>query len=121
MLLSVPASPERPALSTALNKDIIAAIVWLDNKSKALLTIEPFDGTYRHSLLQAHMRVRRTPIARTILTSTMSLEKEPAGAFNKAQRLTNRYNVCGFEWLANGKADLCATRPSWVRCSPSHH
>jgi len=85
--LSLGESGQTSTLDCAdVHKDIVAAIVRLD-KSKALLAIEPFYGTCRHSLLQAHMRVRRAPIARTTSTSTMSLEKEPAGAFNKAQRL----------------------------------
>jgi hypothetical protein len=36
------------------------------------------------------MRILRAVAARINSTSTMSLEKEPAGAFNKAQRLIER-------------------------------
>jgi hypothetical protein len=75
-----------------VNEHIAAAIVRLD-ESEALLAVEPLHSTCRHFLLsKARKRVPRDNHA-VISTSSMSLEKEPAGAFNKAQRLIE----CGLD------------------------
>ena len=42
---------------------------------------------------KAHKRRSRVTLTRNKFNSSMSLEKEPAGAFNKAQRLNERTYV----------------------------
>jgi hypothetical protein len=66
-----------------VHEHVIAAIVWLD-KAKALLAIEPLDGTCRHFLLQSTCRAT---ITRLPFNWSMSLGKSPQAHFRKAQRL----------------------------------
>jgi hypothetical protein len=67
-----------------MNEHVAAAVMGL-NKSEALLPIEPLHGTCCH--FSSPNRSPRANGASKNSTSSMSLEKEPAGAFNKAQRL----------------------------------
>jgi len=69
-----------------MHEHISSAVVRLD-EPEALLAIEPLHSTCRHSSSPKRTRASRAIITRVNSTSTMSLEKEPAGAFNMAQRL----------------------------------
>jgi len=80
------AGKTRPFNGADVNEHIVSAVVGLD-EAKTLLPIEPFHSTCRHSILQSARARFRATITRTNSTSSMSLEKEPAGTFNKAQRL----------------------------------
>jgi hypothetical protein len=70
-----------------VHEHIAAAVIRLD-ETKAFLAIEPFNCTCRHILFsEAHMRNSRERSRDSNSIPKMSLKEEPAGAFNKAQRL----------------------------------
>jgi hypothetical protein len=73
-----------------MNEHIVAAVVGL-NESEALLAVEPLHSTCRHFFFsKEHICAFRVTLTQNRFNSSMSMEKEPAGAFNKAQRLNEQ-------------------------------
>jgi hypothetical protein len=82
----------RPFDRADVYEHVIAAVIGLD-ESEALLAIEPLNCACRHIFSPKRARATHVTITRFNSILTMSLEDEPAGAFNKAQRLIE-YQLC---------------------------